>query len=223
MFSCSSQCHVPHKVPQFFSLESSLIFSSLAVSFFLDLKKDTNCFPTNASTSAVNNHDLLGLSRISPWRCTERSRGSCLPWGKRIDFSPCSLHTSMAHSHGRTIWGQALFNSGDTCGSIRDAPVSAGCPSHRPAAPGAEQNPCAALYPAEQRVHTVLVGLGMAAPGKKWQHLPVAGVFLSLLLYSPLQVGAKGSPGLLLTAGGSWSNETPQGSHQGVQGAPREK
>lgn len=109
MFSCSSQCHVPHKVPQFFSLESSLIFSSLAVSFFLDLKKDTNCFPTNASTSAVNNHDLLDLSRISPWRCTERSRGSCLPWGKRIDFSPRSLHTSMAHSHGRTIWGQALL------------------------------------------------------------------------------------------------------------------
>lgn len=48
-------------------------------------------------------------------------------------------------------------------------------------------------------------------------------MFLSLLLSSLLQVGAKGSPGLLLTAAGSWSKETRQGSHQTMQGAQREK
>lgn len=71
-----------------------------------------------------------------------------------------------------------------------------------------------------------VLGLRTAARGRTWQHVPrgkEAGVFLSLLLSSLLQVGAKGSPGLLLTAAGSWSKETRQGSHQTMQGASREK
>lgn len=148
-----------------------------------------------------------------------------------IDFPPrsVSIHTSTAPSHGR-MWGRALFNSGGTCGSVRDAPLSDGCclrhfPSCSPQSGGGPLCRPISLRSTGWARCSGALGLGTGARGRRWQHLlhrKEAGVFLSLLLSSLLQVGAKGSPGLLLTAAGSWSKETLQGSHQTVQGAPRE-
>lgn len=70
--------------------------------------------------------------------------------------------------------------------------------------------------PVEHRVGMVLEGPGA---GKRSRSISV----LSLLLSSLLQVGPKGCPSVPLISVHSRNKEMPQGSHQTVQGATREK